>query len=137
MESAEALQAIKNICVLLDSLRDQYMGYLKVLGLKEIMAEEAFKIYLSDSGLSMEEFKNNLTLKLIDLDLPSMRLYNVLRNMGLKFVGQVVQLTEVELMKQRNFGRGTLHELKDFLRGLKLELGMLVPDSLVGDLKYK
>ncbi len=58
-----------------------------------------------------------------ELDL-SVRAQNCLRNAGIKYVGELVQRTEQEMLKTRNFGRKSLKEIKDVLADLDLTLGM-------------
>lgn len=58
-----------------------------------------------------------------ELDL-SVRAQNCLQNAGIKYVGELVQRTEQEMLKTRNFGRKSLKEIKDVLADLDLSLGM-------------
>lgn len=58
-----------------------------------------------------------------ELDL-SVRAQNCLQNAGIKYVGELVQKTEQEMLKTRNFGRKSLKEIKDVLADLDLALGM-------------
>ncbi len=58
-----------------------------------------------------------------ELDL-SVRAQNCLQNAGIKYVGELVQRTEQEMLKTRNFGRKSLKEIKDVLADLELTLGM-------------
>ncbi|HNZ02635.1 MAG TPA: DNA-directed RNA polymerase subunit alpha [Myxococcota bacterium] len=58
-----------------------------------------------------------------ELDL-SVRAQNCLQTAGIKYVGELVQRTEQEMLKTRNFGRKSLKEIKDVLADLDLTLGM-------------
>jgi len=58
-----------------------------------------------------------------ELDL-SVRAQNCLQNAGIRYVGELVQKTEGEMLKTRNFGRKSLKEIKDVLQDLGLSLGM-------------
>lgn len=60
-----------------------------------------------------------------ELDL-SVRAQNCLQNAGIKYVGELVQKTEQEMLKTRNFGRKSLKEIKDVLSELGLSLGMRI-----------
>jgi DNA-directed RNA polymerase subunit alpha len=60
-----------------------------------------------------------------ELDL-SVRAQNCLQNAGIRFVGELVQRTEQEMLKTRNFGRKSLKEIKDVLSDLGLSLGMRI-----------
>jgi DNA-directed RNA polymerase alpha subunit len=54
----------------------------------------------------------------------SVRSVNCLRDKGIKYVGDLVQFTESELLRTRNFGRKSLAEIKKKLAELDLSLGM-------------
>jgi DNA-directed RNA polymerase subunit alpha len=47
-----------------------------------------------------------------------------LRNADIKYVGELVQCTEEELLEIENFGRKSLNEVKAILADLGLSLGM-------------
>jgi DNA-directed RNA polymerase subunit alpha len=44
------------------------------------------------------------------------------------YIGDLVQMSEIELLGMAHVGRGTLKEIKVMLAGLGLHLGMVVPD---------
>ena len=44
------------------------------------------------------------------------------------YIGDLVQKTEPEMLRTPNFGRKSLNEIKEVLRGMSLELGMDVPN---------
>jgi DNA-directed RNA polymerase subunit alpha len=54
----------------------------------------------------------------------SVRSYNCLKNAGIETVRDLVQRTESELLKTKNFGRKSLNEIKELLADMKLQLGM-------------
>ena len=68
---------------------------------------------------------NNKFLKIGKLNL-SPRSSNCLQQMKIKYVGDLVQLKEHELLKIPNFGEKSLRELKHSLSGLGLSLGMKI-----------
>ncbi|RDV38056.1 DNA-directed RNA polymerase subunit alpha [Bradymonadaceae bacterium TMQ3] len=68
------------------------------------------------------EFNENLLKPIEDLEL-SVRSFNCLQTAGIKFVGDLVQKTEAELLKTKNFGRKSLKEIKEILDRMSLELG--------------
>ena len=75
-----------------------------------------------------EEFISEALFKTIDeikdeFDL-SVRAQNCLRNEGIKYIGELVQKTEPEMLRMKNFGRKSLKEIKDTLARLGLSLGM-------------
>jgi DNA-directed RNA polymerase subunit alpha len=58
-----------------------------------------------------------------DLEL-SVRSANCLQNADIKCIGELVQRSEQEMLKTKNFGRKSLNEIKEILAGLGLEFGM-------------
>ena len=67
-----------------------------------------------------------------------MRSANCLKNAGIQYIGELVQKTEAEMLKYRNFGKKSLNEIKQKLTELGLSLGttfepdLLRPSSLAG-----
>ncbi len=58
-----------------------------------------------------------------DLEL-SVRSANCLKNANIRYIGELVQKTEAEMLKTKNFGRKSLNEIKDILNEMGLSLGM-------------
>jgi len=54
----------------------------------------------------------------------SVRSRNCLENADIKYIGELVQKTEQEMLKTKNFGQKSLNEIKEVLRSMGLELGM-------------
>ena len=54
----------------------------------------------------------------------SVRSYNCLKNANIRTIGELVQKTEVEMLKTKNFGRKSLNEIKEILASMGLSLGM-------------
>jgi DNA-directed RNA polymerase subunit alpha len=54
----------------------------------------------------------------------SVRSYNCLKNANIRTIGELVQKTESEMLKTKNFGRKSLNEIKEILAGMGLSLGM-------------
>jgi DNA-directed RNA polymerase subunit alpha len=65
----------------------------------------------------------NLFKSVDELEL-SVRSANCLQNANIRYIGELVQRTEAEMLKTKNFGRKSLNEIKDVLSNLNLELGM-------------
>lgn len=65
----------------------------------------------------------NLFRSVAELDL-SVRAANCLQNAGIKYIGELVQKTEQEMLKTKNFGRKSLNEIKEILRQMGLDFGM-------------
>ncbi len=60
-----------------------------------------------------------------DLEL-SVRSANCLKNAKIQFIGQLVQKTDAEMLKTKNFGRKSLNEIRALLSEHNLSLGMNV-----------
>ncbi len=65
----------------------------------------------------------NLYKEIEELDL-SVRARNCLTAAGIKMVGDLVQMSEQELLKTKNFGRKSYKEIKELLSDMGLSLGM-------------
>jgi len=80
----------------------------------------------------------NLYRSVNELEL-SVRAANCLRNANIRFIGDLVQKTEQEMLKTKNFGRKSLNEIKEILTEMGLHLGMklenFVPPEQVAERK--
>lgn len=65
----------------------------------------------------------NLYRSVEDLEL-SVRSANCLRNADIRHIGELVQKSEAEMLKTKNFGRKSLNEIKQLLSEMELSLGM-------------
>jgi DNA-directed RNA polymerase subunit alpha len=65
----------------------------------------------------------NLYRSVEDLEL-SVRSANCLRNADIRHIGELVQKSEAEMLKTKNFGRKSLNEIKQLLSEMDLSLGM-------------
>jgi DNA-directed RNA polymerase subunit alpha len=77
-----------------------------------------------DSGIS-SELADFLNKTVDELEL-SVRSANCLHNADIRFIGELVQKTESEMLKTKNFGRKSLNEIKDLLTDMGLGLGMKI-----------
>ncbi|MCI5072964.1 DNA-directed RNA polymerase subunit alpha [bacterium] len=69
------------------------------------------------------KINEHLLRKVEELEL-SVRSANCLQNADLKFIGELVQKTEMDMLKTKNFGRKSLNEIKEILTEMGLGLGM-------------
>jgi len=65
----------------------------------------------------------NLYRSVEELEL-SVRSANCLKNANIRHIGELVQRTEAEMLKTKNFGRKSLNEIKEVLSEMGLTLGM-------------
>jgi DNA-directed RNA polymerase subunit alpha len=65
----------------------------------------------------------NLYRSVEELEL-SVRSANCLKNANIRHIGELVQKTEAEMLKTKNFGRKSLNEIKEVLTEMGLTLGM-------------
>jgi len=59
----------------------------------------------------------------------SVRSYNCLKNANIQTIAELVQKTDGEMLKTRNFGRKSLNEIKEILEDMGLHLGMKVEED--------
>ncbi len=84
-----------------------------------------------------EKLNDNLWRTVDELEL-SVRSANCLQNANIKYIGELVQKTEAEMLKTKNFGRKSLKEIKEILAEMGLSLGMKLdnwPGSQTGPKK--
>jgi len=70
-----------------------------------------------------EKLNENLFRPVSELEL-SVRSANCLKNADITLIGELVQKTEAEMLKTKNFGRKSLNEIKTILSEMGLSLGM-------------
>jgi DNA-directed RNA polymerase subunit alpha len=92
--------------------------------------EEEENISLDQENLThaMNEepiFNSNLLKSVEELEL-SVRSYNCLKNASIKTIADLVQKSEQEMLRTKNFGRKSLNEIKEILHTMGLRLGMRV-----------
>jgi DNA-directed RNA polymerase subunit alpha len=71
---------------------------------------------------------SSLTRSVEELEL-SVRSYNCLKNANIQSIAELVQKTDSEMLKTRNFGRKSLNEIKAILEGMGLHLGMKLEED--------
>jgi DNA-directed RNA polymerase subunit alpha len=79
-------------------------------------------------GAADDDVAKNLRKPVDELDL-SVRAANCLKNADIYFIRDLVQKTEAEMLKTKNFGRKSLNEIKQVLQSMNLSLGMTVPEA--------
>jgi len=106
------------------------------LGLAAKLLKDHMTIFINfeeelEAESSREEkpqIKNeNLNRSVEELEL-SVRSYNCLKNANIQTIGELVQKTEAEMLKTKNFGRKSLNEIKEILASMGLSLGMKIDE---------
>lgn len=69
------------------------------------------------------KINENLFKGVDELEL-SVRSANCLKNADIRYIGDLVQKSETEMLKTKNFGRKSLNEIKEILSEMGLSLGM-------------
>src|SRR5437660_779251 len=107
------------------------------IGLAAKLLKDHMNIFINfeediETGSSAEERKpeiknENLNRSVEELEL-SVRSYNCLKHANIQAIGELVQKTEAEMLKTKNFGRKSLNEIKEILGTMGLSLGMTIDE---------
>jgi len=85
--------------------------------------EETEEASYAVQGASDEPLNENLFRSVDELEL-SVRSANCLQNANITLIGELVQRSEQDMLKTKNFGRKSLKEIKEILATMGLSLGM-------------
>ena len=89
-----------------------------------INLEDAVEMTSEGGGETTHATSNeNLDKSVEELEL-SVRSYNCLKNANIRTIRELVNKTEGEMLKTKNFGRKSLNEIKEILTSMGLSLGM-------------
>jgi DNA-directed RNA polymerase subunit alpha len=86
-------------------------------------SEEVVENEPPDIGGTEEDINDILLRHVDDLEL-SVRSANCLKNAGINLIGELVQKTEADMLKTKNFGRKSLNEIKEILQESGMGFGM-------------
>jgi DNA-directed RNA polymerase subunit alpha len=75
-------------------------------------------------------FNENLLKNVDELEL-SVRAHNCLKNANIRSISDLVQRTEYDMLRTKNFGRKSLNEIKEILGTMGLSFGMRVDPELL------
>ncbi len=78
---------------------------------------------ISERGIDKMNEVLNRSVEELEL---SVRSYNCLKNANIQTIGELVQKTEAEMLRTKNFGRKSLNEIKEILANMGLSLGMRI-----------
>lgn len=96
-------------------LKEQLQIFINFEELPEPLEEDK-----TEEGAELNE---NLYRRVDELEL-SVRSANCLQNANIKYIGELCQKSEAEMLKTKNFGRKSLNEIKEILSSMGLSLGM-------------
>lgn len=96
---------------------------------EESEREEAMML-TSASGINPSSINENLLKSVDELEL-SVRAFNCLKSANIKTIAELVQKTENEMLRTKNFGRKSLNEIKEILHSMGLHLGMKIDPELL------
>jgi len=85
--------------------------------------ESAEPDIVESAGDDLDKYPPFLDKDVDDLEL-SVRSANCLKNAKIQFIGQLVQKSDAEMLKTKNFGRKSLNEIRALLSEHELNLGM-------------
>ncbi len=89
--------------------------------------EEITELTEEPAERNLDRVSDQLNRSVEELEL-SVRSYNCLKNAGIQTIGELVQKSESEMLRTKNFGRKSLNEIKEILQTMGLALGMK-PDA--------
>ena len=87
--------------------------------------EEITELTEEPAERSLDRVSDQLNRSVEELEL-SVRSYNCLKNAGIQTIGELVQKSESEMLRTKNFGRKSLNEIKEILANMGLALGMRI-----------
>src|SRR5437899_5674585 len=90
--------------------------FIKVKDMEEALAQPV-------AQEAITEINKNLLRSVNELEL-SVRAANCLKNANIKTIADLVQKSEMEMLKTKNFGKKSLNEIKEILTEMGLGLGM-------------
>jgi DNA-directed RNA polymerase subunit alpha len=96
-------------------LKDHMTIFINFEELPEVAEEPAER--------AINQMNEVLNRSVEELEL-SVRSYNCLKNANIQTIGDLVQKSESEMLRTKNFGRKSLNEIKEILSGLGLSFGM-------------
>ena len=96
------------------------------------LAPDEIEVVEEKKDAAQSDVNDNLFKSVEELEL-SVRSANCLQNANIRYIYELVQRTEPEMLRTKNFGRKSLNEIKDLLNEMGLGLGMkldLTPEQI-------
>ena len=106
---------------------DVFVHYTSIQGdgFKMLYEGERVEFEIIEEPKETTKTNENLNRRVDELEL-SVRSANCLQNANIKYIGELVQKSEMEMLKTKNFGRKSLNEIKEILSEMGLGLGMKI-----------
>jgi len=96
--------------------------------------EESHEAEEKEIDKEREKLNENLNRSVEELEL-SVRSYNCLKNAEIRTIRDLVQRSESEMLKTKNFGRKSLNEIKEILAEMGLSLGMKLDEPAPAEIE--
>lgn len=112
-----AIDPVSAVSIAAKIFKDQLSVFISFDELEEEIAAEKSE--------SRPAFNEGLFKTVDELEL-SVRSANCLKNADIKYIGEMVQKSEQEMLRTKNFGRKSLNEIKEILRTMNLDFGMKI-----------
>ncbi len=135
VESARVGQATDYDKLSMDVWTNGCVSPQDAVGLASKLLKDHLSIFINfeeegtvdEAGIETERdaIVEHLNRSVDELEL-SVRSYNCLKNADIKTIGELVQKSEAEMLKTKNFGRKSLNEIKEILNTMGLSLGMRI-----------
>jgi DNA-directed RNA polymerase subunit alpha len=109
-------------------LRDHLMMFVR-------FPEETLPIQ-EKAAEPVKQINPNLFKGVDELEL-SVRSYNCLKSANIKTIAELVQKSEAEMLKYRNFGKKSLTEIKELLTKMNLSLGMTLDEETQAEIEAR
>jgi DNA-directed RNA polymerase subunit alpha len=90
--------------------------------------------HAQDETTGEASFNEHLLRSVDELEL-SVRAHNCLKNANIKTIADLVQRSEHDMLRTKNFGRKSLNEIKEILAGMGLHLGMRVDNESLATMR--
>ncbi|MDG2040257.1 MAG: DNA-directed RNA polymerase subunit alpha [Ilumatobacter sp.] len=108
-------------------VRDHLSIFINLDDPMEVQPEKDAEVVPSEANEHLEKSVEELEL--------SVRSYNCLKNANIRTIRELVQKSEPEMLRTKNFGRKSLNEIKEILQDMGLGLGMRLDQPAVADVE--
>ncbi len=118
---------------------DAFKNAVTVMYAQMSVFNKVFDLVIEDTNKEPEEEKvdlKGLTFKIEDLHL-SARSFNSLDKSGIKYLGELVLMSEVEVRSIKNLGKKSFNEISSKLEALEFPIGSALPENVASALRKK